>query len=95
MQHRMMAAAAALLMAGALPAVASAASASAEQAGNVTVLRGGGTSGPQTAPAEVGSGSSNGTAAARIDQSADWNAAHSGSGNAGGIITNPPPGAGR
>ena len=69
--------------------------ASAEQVGSVTILRGGGTSGPQTTPAEPGSGSSSGPASARFEHSADWNAIRTGSGNAGGIITNPPPGAGR
>ena len=95
MRHTITIAAAALLAAGLAPAIALAASASAEQVGSVTILRGGGTTGSQTAPAEVGSGSSNGPATARIEQSADWNAVHTGSGNAGGFITNPPPGAGR
>ena len=80
-------------LAALLPGAALAAS--AEQVGNVTILRGSGTNGAQTTPAEIGSGSSTGPATARIEQSADFNAVRTGSGNAGGYILNPPPGAGR
>ena len=82
---------AAMLLSGAALA------ASSEQVGSVTILRGGGTNGPQTNPLEIGSGSSTAprTPAYAPDATGDWNSTHTGSANAGGTIILPPPGAGR
>ena len=86
-------AASALLVVSLLPAIALAAS--AEDVGGVTILRGAGTGGRQTIPAEIGTGSSSAPAAARIEQSAEGNAVRTGGVSPGGYITSPPPSGGR
>src|SRR5437762_3409141 len=58
--------------------------------GGVTVIRGG-----KAMAQTAGEGSSNPTPPtgnAVVDRSGDYNALHSGSANAGGVIANPPPG---
>src|SRR5712691_8519889 len=97
MRQRIGMAGLAVWLAASLPGLALAAS--AENVGGVTILRGSGTAGTQSGnPAEVGSGSSTAPATGggySVDRSGDQNSLHTGSANAGGVIANPPPGAGR
>jgi hypothetical protein len=86
-----------LAVAGLMALAAAAAAASVQTTNGVTVIRGTGANRESGTPAGAGNGSTTPPAASSgyvLDRSGKLNSLHTGSENAGGIVTNPPPGSG-